>query len=620
MKIKVSDYIASRLTEAGITKGFTVVGGGAMHLNDAFGHHPGLKMTYNHHEQACAIAAEGYARVTGRPALVCVTTGPGGTNAITGVVGAWTDSIPMIVISGQVRYDWTVRSAGMDLRALGDQEFDICRAVSCMTKYCEMVTRAADIRYCLEKAIYLANHGRPGPVWLDIPHNVLGSYIDPDTLRGYNPAECEEKVPEITHFMAEEILERVKLAERPVMIAGSAVTQRGVRKQFLKVAEKLGIPVLTGSWTAHDAYPSDGELFAGHPGNFGDRAGNFAMQNADLILSVGSRLGIRVTGFNSGAWARDAYTIVNDVDVNELMKPTVHVDMPLWGDCGQFLDILDTVIDEKNDLPIWKGGRGIKEMNWIDTCRYWVKKYPAVTEAELGQTGPEANVYAFMKMLSDKIPEGRIIVAGNGSASTVGCQAFDIKNGQRFVVNSSIASMGYDLPASIGAAAAAGETEEYCGEITLVTGDGSLQMNLQELETIIYNKLPVRIFVINNGGYHSIRQTQRNYFPDKPLVGIGPESGDLGFPELEKLAAAYGYPYYLLRTNDEIREKLDEVLSAPAPLICEVTVDTKQSYEPKNSAKQLADGTMVSPPLEDMKPFLSDEEMAENMIVPRMEY
>lgn len=598
MKIKAADYIAEFLVQHGINTVFTVTGGGAMHLNDSFGHREGLQCIYNHHEQACAIAAESYARIHNKIAAVCVTTGPGGTNAITGVAGGWLDSIPMLIISGQVRYDMTARSTGLNIRAMGDQEFDILKAVDCMTKYCEMVVDPMRIRYCLEKAVFLAKTGRPGPCWLDIPLNVQGAYIDTEELVGFDEAEaaweCPNPVPEDA---IDRIIEKIKKAKRPVINAGSAVRWSGGFEAFEELVQKLNIPVVTG-WNSIDLIPDEHPLYVGRAGIMGDRAGNFAVQNSDFVLSLGSRLSIRQVGYNYETWAREAYTIVVDIDGEELKKPTLHIDMPVCADVKDVMEHLNRKLAAA--LP--------PKEEWNKICAEWKRKYPVVLEKHY-EDSDLTNVYAFIKELSGSLLHNHITVVGNGSACVVGSHAYVIKKGQRFIINSAAASMGYDLPAAIGACIANDRKELIC-----LTGDGSIQMNLQELQTILTNKLPIKIFVINNEGYHSIRQTQTNLF-DSRFVGIGPQSSDLEFPSLEKLAYAYGYPYIKCTSNSEIQDVLRQAFEKEGAFICEVFVSKNQNFEPKSSSRQLPDGTMVSPPLEDLAPFLPREEFYENMMI-----
>lgn len=618
MRIKVSDYIARRLVEQGITQVFTVTGGGAMHLNDALGHEKGLHCLYQHHEQACAISAECYARIHNKIGVLCVTTGPGGTNAITGVLGGWLDSIPMLVLSGQVRYDTTARWSGVGIRAMGDQEFDIVKAVDCMTKYSEMVTDPYKIRFCLEKALYLAYSGRPGPSWLDIPLDVQGAYVDTERMGGFDPEEFEagpesQGLPEgVSDRKAQEIIDKIRRASRPVLNAGNGIRIAGAYPVFERVVKKLGIPVVTG-WNSQDLMCDQNPLYVGRAGGMGDRPGNFAIQNSDLVFSVGSRLSIRQVGYNYETWAREAYTIVNDIDKEELKKPSIHVDLAVHADAKELLEALERVLDKEQGLPVFDGGKGLGEMDWRQTCRMWRERYPVVQPRHLIKDDTKrANVYALVKELSSRLEEGQITVVGNGSACVAGGHAYVIKKGQRFISNSAVAAMGYDLPAAIGAYMA-----DHSQDIILLTGDGSIQMNLQELQTIIHHNMNIKIFLINNEGYHSIRQTQKNFFGE-PLVGIGTDSGDLSFPSMEKLAWAYGYPYVSAGTNGKLAEAIEKALAMTGPVICEIFVTTDQNFEPKSSAKRLPDGTLVSPPLEDLSPFLPEEEMDANMVIPRI--
>ena len=567
MKQRLADYVADFLVAHGVTDVFSVVGGGAMHLNDALGHNAGLKVTYNHHEQACAIAAEAYARLDNKIAAVCVTTGPGGTNALTGVVGGWLDSIPMFIISGQVRYDTTARYAlqftDTSLRAMGDQEYDIVKSVAPMTKYAVMIEDPTTIRYHLEKAWHLATIGRPGPVWIDIPVNYQGGYIETDDLKGYDPAEDDAMLPPaVDEATIQTVLEKIKNAKRPVFHAGYGIRLSGGYEAFRSVAEKLNIPIVT-YWNAVDLIEDENPLYCGRAGNMGDRPGNWAIQNADLILAVGTRISIRQVGYNWKTWARAAEIIMVDIDSAELKKPTLHVEMPIWADAKDFL----TKLDHAAVAPVNAGGE------WLTTCQGWKKEYPAVLPRQWEENGETANVYAFIHYLS----------------------------------------MGYGLPAAIGTCIGGGRRTTICLE-----GDGSIMMNLQELQTILTNKLPIKIFLINNNGYHSIRITQTNLF-NKNFVGIGEESGDLSFPEFRKIAEAFGYRYFCAHSNAEMKRVVDEVLTLDGPVFCEIFTDTVQVWEPKSSTKRLADGTLVSPPLEDLAPFLPREELEKQMFIPMVE-
>ena len=605
MRMKVSDYIAKVLVEHGISHCFMVTGGGAMHLDDGLGHQEGLTCVFNHHEQACAIAAEAYARIHNRIAALCVTTGPGGTNAITGVLGGWLDSIPMLVLSGQVRYDTTARSTGLGIRAMGDQEFDIVQAIGCMTKYSEMVIDPMRIRWCLERALHLAQTGRPGPCWLDIPLNVQGAYVETDDLEGYNPTEDDKNMaPSISDEVIAAIISRIKSAKRPVFNAGNGIRIAGAHDVFMRVAEKLNIPVVTG-WNSQDCMYDTHPLYVGRAGNMGDRPGNFAVQNSDLLLSVGSRLSIRQVGYNYQTWAREAYVIANDIDREELKKPTLHIDLPVWGDARELLTKLDAALPGE-DGPVFQGE------DWLTVCQNWKRDYPVVLPKHY-EKQPLVNVYAFIKELSSRAKEGQITVVGNGSACVVGGHAYEIKKGQRFISNSAVASMGYGLPAAIGAYVA-----DHSQDLILVTGDGSLQMNIQELQTVIHHQMGIKIFLINNGGYHSIRQTQKKFFKE-PLIGIGTDSGDLSFPDMSRLAPAYGYPFIRIDNNEGLAEGIEQALATEGPVICEIMVSTDQIFEPKAESKQLPDGTMVSVPLEDLAPFLPEEELKRNMYIPLVE-
>lgn len=606
MKVRLADYIANFLADHGVTDVFSVVGGGAMHLNDAFGHNDRLHVTYNHHEQACAMAAEAYARIDNRIAAVCVTTGPGGTNAITGVVCGWLDSIPMFIVSGQVRYDTTARYAeqftdGLPLRAVGDQEYDITKSVAPMTKYAVMVEDPKKIRYILEKAWHLATTGRPGPVWVDVPVNFQGSYIETDDLEGYDPSKDDAKLPpEVTDNQIQNVLSMIREAKRPVFHAGYGIRLSGAYEVFRNVAKKLNIPIVT-YWNAVDLIENDSPLYCGRAGNMGDRPGNFAIQNADLILAVGTRISIRQVGYNWKTWAREAKVIMVDVDRAEMKKPTIHVEVPIWADAKDFLTKLDKAAEDKVS----------HDEDWLSVCRNWREKYPVVQEKHWKENGETANVYAFIQYLSSRLPENSLTAVSNGACCVVGNQAYVIQKGSRMTNNSAIASMGYGLPAAIGTCIGGGRRTTICLE-----GDGSIMMNLQELQTIITNRLPIKIFLINNSGYHSIRITQTNLFGNHTKVGIGPESGDLSFPEFKKVAEAFGYPYLSAHSNAEMKEVVDKALSMEGPLFCEIFTDTKQVWEPKSSTKRLPDGTLVSPPLEDLAPFLSREELKKNMFIP----
>lgn len=612
MKQRLSDYVADFLVNHGITDCFMVTGGGAMHLNDALGHKEGLHCTFNHHEQGCAIAAEAYARVQNKMAALCVTTGPGGTNAITGVLGGWLDSVPMFVISGQVRYDTTARymsrfTNGLPLRAVGDQEYDITKSVRAMCKFAVMIEDPQDIRYALEKGYHLAITGRRGPVWIDIPVNYQGAIIETETLRGYDPKEDSTAAPvPVSKETVKKVLEKIRQSKRPVLYAGNGIRLSEGYSAFRKVLDKLGVPVAT-CWDSIDAIENDHPLYVGRGGIMGDRAGNFAVQNADLVLAVGNRLSIRQVGYNWETWAREAYVIDVDVDPAELMKTTIHVDLPVCADAKNFFEEMAALLEEES-APLFNGS------DWVTQCQKWRKDYPVTLPRHWEEDGTYANVYAFIQYLSSSLPEGNLTVVSNGSACVVGSHNYVIKKDARFLINSGVASMGYGLPAAIGACRANEDKMTIC-----IEGDGSIMMNLQELQTVLTNKLPIKLFLINNEGYHSIRQTQNNLFGEHTKVGIGPESGDLSFPDFGKLAQAFGYPYIAAHSNEEMKQAVDKALAADGTVFCEIFVSPEQVFEPKSATKRLEDGTLVSPPLEDLAPFLPKEEVLANLYVKPVE-
>ncbi|MCR5289409.1 MAG: thiamine pyrophosphate-binding protein [Treponema sp.] len=589
MKQRVADYIADFLVNNGITDVFTITGGGAMHLNDAFGHKDGLHCTYNHHEQACAIAAEAYARYSRNIAAVCVTSGPGGTNAITGVMGGWLDSIPMLVISGQVKFSTTIRSTRVPLRQLGDQEFNITDAVKCMTKYAVMIENPNDIAYVLEKALFLAKSGRPGPCWIDVPLNVQGAIIETDNLHHYDSTvDSRELPPAFTEDKALEILSKIKNAKRPVLFVGEAVRLSGSYEEFLKLVDKLQIPVVT-AWNAHDAIPDDNPYYCGRPGTQGTRGGNFVTQFSDVLLVLGCRLNIRQISYNWENFAKDAYKIVVDIDPAELQKPTLHVDMPIHADVKDVITVLNKMEYQPSDNTKWIAwGKSVNRKYPACLPEYWKKESPI-------------NPYVFLDVLFKHLAEDDAVVTSNGSACVCTFQAARIKKHTRLFTNSGCAAMGYGLPAALGVSVSRKNKRMICLE-----GDGSLQMNIQELQTIFQNKLNIKLVVLNNAGYHSIRQTQRNLFSNHCEVGIGEESGDLSFPELERIAYAYKLPYAKIEKVSTIDADIQNALDIEGPVIIEAVIDPDQFFAPKLGAKRLPDGSMVSPSLEDMSPFLPD--------------
>jgi len=594
--IKLSDYVVQSLAEWGVRHVFMVSGGGAMHLNDSIGKERRITYICNHHEQASAMAAEAYARILQVPGVVNVTTGPGGINALNGVFGAWTDSIPMLVVSGQVKRETCMATAGTRrLRQLGDQEADIIAMVKGITKYAVLVDDPASIGYHLKRAWHLAQTGRPGPCWLDIPIDVQSAVIDESKLRTYDPTE-DDPTCDISQLRQQcrTVAERVADAKRPVILAGTGIRLAGALEEFEELIRRLRIPVTT-AWT-HDVIASEDELFCGRPGTIGDRAGNFTVQNADLVLVLGSRLNVRQVSYNWKTFAHNAFKIQVDVDSAELDKPLVKPDLGIACDLKLFLRELLCQLDGIARSP----DRG----EWLKWCRERVARYPVVQNRQR-QPGPPLNPYYFMEELSAMLASDDAVLCGNASACIVPFQTMKILKGQRLISNSGSASMGYDLPAAVGAAVARAGKRVIC-----LAGDGSLQLNIQELQTVVHHRLPVKVFVLNNGGYLSIRSTQKNFFGRR--MGESAESG-VSFPDFVKIACAYGIPGVRV-DRIEAMSRVREALDHPGPALVDVVLDPEQEFEPRSRAKQLPDGKIVSPPLEDMYPFLGPDELAANTI------
>lgn len=596
-KQKLSDFVAQFLADQGLQHVFMLTGGGAMHLNDAFGRHPDLQKVYNHHEQASAMAADSYARISQAIPIVNVTTGPGGLNTLNGVFGAWVDSLPMLVVSGQVKFETTVESTTLALRQLGDQECRIIEMVKGITKYAVMVTEPHEIKYHLQKALFLTKNGRPGPVWLDIPMNVQGSMIDPSDLLTFDPKQegILTAHPVVQQSDLAAIYAKLAAAERPVIFAGAGVRASGRYDEFLACIETLKIPTVCG-WNTYDMVSNDHPCYAGRPGSLGDRAGNFTVQNADVLLVLGSRLNIRQISYNWDSFARYAHIIMVDIDSAELDKPTLRVDHKVQADLTEFIPQMLRYVGTQPHVD---------HSTWLSWCRERVVKYPTVLP-EYWSLQERVNPYCFMQRLSEHLPENQLIVSGDGTACVVAFQAMIVKAGQRLYTNSGCASMGYDLPGAIGACIASGQREIIC-----LAGDGSIMQNVQELATIAFNRYPIKIFILNNNGYHSIRQTQQNFF-GQPLIGVGPDSG-LGFPDFAKLVEGFGLPYMSCHSHADLTDCINATLSHSGAVVCEVFLDLQQVFAPKLSSRRLDDGRMVTSPMEDMAPFLSREELQDNM-------
>ena len=602
--IRLADYVMRTLVQHGVTDCFIVTGGGAMHLNDAVGRCEGMRWLPNHHEQACAMAAQGYARMLNKPALVQVTTGPGGTNALTGVFGAFVDSLPMIVVSGQVKRETMMSSYDLPLRQLGDQEVDIIAMARPVTKYAACVTDPATIRYHLERAIHEASAGRPGPVWVDIPVDVQAVMVDENSMKGFTPAPVEPAPltgAPLTTAIAD-IAARLARAERPVIYAGAGVRLSGAAGEFMKLVERLGIPIVTG-FNAHDLIASDHPLFVGRPGTIGDRPGNFAVQNSDCVLVLGCRLNIRQISYAWQNFARAAELIVVDVDAAELAKPTIKPTVALHANAS---DVIRGLLTAE-----WTGATP-KHKAWVAWCAERKAKYPVVL-AEYWTRENGVNPYCFGDALSKVLADDDVIVTGDGTACIATFQSAKLKLRQRLFSDSGCAPMGFDLPAAIGACVA-----HERGRVMCIAGDGSIMLNVQELQTLRGHSLPIKLFIFNNNGYLSIRLTQDNFFPGNP-VGAGPESG-VTFPDFGKLAGGFGIPFERVTRNADLDSAIRATLAHDGPAICEVVLDAAQPFSPRVSSKRLPDGTMVTAPLEDMFPFLSEAELASNMLVPMVAY
>ncbi len=649
--VRVADYIIAQLPGLGVDRVFAITGGGAMHLDDALRSNPDVDVLFNQHEQACAIAAEGYARTKRTLGVAIVTSGPGGTNCITGVLGMWHDSIPGLFLSGQVRFDTTVASTGLPLRQLGDQEGDIIRIVAPITKYAAMITDPQEARYQFEKAAYLARAGRPGPVWLDVPLNVQSAQVDPALLRAFDPRELEdlpdhavspirgrevsvitgvsspgEILPEseiwlpattppqdrgaltgifdraVASEQAKSVLAKLRTSERPVILAGSALRSSGALDDFRCLIDTLNVPVTT-AWNALDAMWQDHPLFVGRPGSIGDRAGNFAVQNADLLIVLGCRLNIRQIGYEYAAFARAADLDVVDIDAAELAKPTITPDMAIHADIGWFIRTLRDLVGEEPLPP---------RTEWLSWCADRRARYSVVLP-EYRQRETPVNPYVFVDELSDHLEAEDVIVLANGSACVTALQAMRLKQGQQVIVNSGTAGMGYDLPTAIGAACALISTRGSSQRVICLAGDGSIQMNVQELETIVHHQFPIKVFVFNNAGYLSMRQTQDNLFAGNRF-GESPASG-LGLPDMVALARAYGIPANRVDDLAGLTAAIDKTLASDGPALLDVVMDPEQTFAPKVIAEKLPDGRLMSKPLEDMFPWLDRAEFLENMLI-----
>ena len=589
--ISVSDYIVARLCRLGIDMAFLVTGGGSMYLNNSIGNASSIRKIYCHHEQGAAIAAEAYARIAEKPALLNVTTGPGGINALNGVFGAYTDSIPMIIVSGQVKRE-TLRdfSSNIGLRQLGDQEVDILSMAKCITKYCHLLKGANDIFDVLDDAMREATSGRPGPVWIDVPVDLQGVMLEihEDFVNRPLQWSVDEGASDALIAQADEVLDMLENARRPVLFGGSGVRIAKSTESFIAFAEQRKLPLVT-AWT-HDLVPSDHELFVGRPGTIGTRAGNFIVQNADLVIILGSRLNVRQVSYNWSSFARQAKKVWVDIDPAEFRKPFVKADLEVLADAKVFLKILSDRLRMRNK------SRGFHR--WLHWCQNIRGAYTPKA-ADYPVSKDRINPYHFVAALFDHLKEGDIVVCGNATATIVPYQIGALKKGMRLISNSGSASMGYDIPAAIGAAAAKSDARVVC-----LAGDGSAMMNIQELQTISGLNLNVTVFILDNDGYLSIKQTQKNFFGRE--AGASSGSG-LSFPDFLKIGRAFGLNSFRLNKRNW-RNKLKTFIELSGPTLCCVELDLKQEFEPRLKSKMI-DGVITTPELDDMYPFLPVDEL-----------
>jgi len=601
--IKLSDYVIKFIEYLGVKHIFLISGGGCIHLVDSLGKNKKIKYICNHHEQACAIAAEGYGRTTGNLGVCIVTSGPGGTNTITGVMGAWVDSIPLLIISGQVKRE-TI-GAGKNLRQLGDQEINIIDIVRPITKSASIIMDPKDIRYRLEEAVFLAKTGRPGPVWIDIPLDVQGSYIETNNLKKFEPKEKKidyETDKQKLKTLVSQVIEKIKKSERPVLFVGNGVRFCGAEKELLILIKFLKIPVLTG-YAGFDLVSTENPYFAGHPGSFGQRVGNFSLQNSDLLLVIGSRLNVRMTGFNFSSFARTAYKIMVDIDKEEMNKKTIKVDLKINYNAKDFIN---EMIDQLKKKPVL-----LNKNKWLKIIKNWKEKYPSVPR-DYWKDKKYVNPYCFIEILSKFIKSDDGLAFSNATSQIVPYQAFRFTQGVRILNNSGCAAMGYGLPAAIGMCFARDKKKTICLE-----GDGSIQLNIQELQTIIHYHLPLKLFVFNNRGYVSIRLTQQGLFEGN-LVASSSKTG-VSIPNMIKIAKAYGFQTMTIKNHKGMEKKIKRVLLSKGSFFCEVMTSPDQKFLPKSASVKLPDGTFVSKPLEDMLPLLSKEELKSNMLIPLWE-
>lgn len=594
--MNVSEFIFKYFSEKGIDTAFMVTGGQAMWLDDAIGKNGKYHIICTHHEQSAAMAADAYGRMKNKPAITLVTAGPGSVNAMNGVVGGYTDSSPMIIISGQAVLSFVQYERETNIRQFGVQGINIKPLVENVVKYFVTIDDPQKTKYYLEKAYYEAMTGRKGPVWIDVPLDIQNKSVDLKYMEKFVPGERQEGRVSVKQVVrrAYELLQK---AERPVLLAGQGISLAGARDEFYEFVCRSRIPVIT-SRLGIDLIESDNELYVGRPGNYGERSANFAIQNADLILSAGCRLASSLVGHNPRDFGRNAYKFVVDIDLKELDKPGVKIDYKADIDCKDFFEkLLEEYGNQK--LPEYE--------KWVQKCGEWKEKYPVVQEEYKKQM--PVNSYYFVEKLSERARAEAAVMVDTGSCFHVACQTWKIKKGQKYLTTGGLSSMGYWC-AGIGACMANDKKETI-----VITGDGSLQMNIQEFAPVKYHKLPVKVFVLNNNGYLLIRHTQRNFMEDR-FIGESPDSG-VWCPDTMKIAEAYGIKFVRIEKAEQIDEKLEEVFTYNGPVICEVMTPEWQMLIPRISSEKMPDGTLVAHAFEDMFPFLPKEEVENNMIAER---
>ncbi len=596
--MRLADYVIEFFENQGVGHIFTVSGGGAIFLCDALGQARKMKYVACHHEQAAAMATEAYARVRKHIGVTLVTTGPGGTNAVTGVAGSWLDHVPHVVISGQVFLAQTIKNHP-GLRTKGVQEIDIVNVVKSITKYAHMIENAQEVRYHLEKAVYLATHGRPGPVWLDFPADIQNTKIDPGALKGFDPAEYKVEIDLKLKEKVSQVVELLKTSRRPLVHVGQGVRLAGAEQEFLNFVEENNLPFVTAR-NINDLVDWDHDLYVGRPGTFAQRAANFAVQTADVYLAIGTRLSLSQTGYNAKDYARNAKIIMVDIDRAELEKDTVRLHLKIQADAKSFLEELKRQLS--GDEP--------KTQNftlWRSKCREWKKKYPVVLPEYRQQKG-SINSYHFIDVLSDVLTSSDVVVTDMGFAFQNTHQAWRTKKGQRVFTNCGLASMGWGLPAAVGACFGNGMKRTIC-----IAGEGGFLMTVQEMATIMHHRLPIKIFILNNGGYLTIKQTQEMGFEGR-LMGSTKESG-LSFPDMLQLAEAFGFKSVRLNSHERLKEALLSVVNSDGPALCEIMMDPNQLQAPKAVNRKNLDGTTWQTALEDSYPFLDPKEIEENLSV-----